>query len=68
MRSGTARGMIPAMAERLQISLDLELTEPIRGRASDSAGHEREFSGWLELSAVIEALCRQTLEPKSAPA
>jgi len=45
------------MAERLQISLDVELTDPIQGRVSDGAGHEHEFSGWLEMSSSIEDLC-----------
>jgi hypothetical protein len=39
------------------ISLELELAgDSLSGRASDEAGTQREFSGWLGLVSAIEAL------------
>ena len=39
------------------ISLELSLDgESLTGRATDEAGTEREFSGWLGLMSAIEAL------------
>jgi len=55
MRSGARPPMIGAMAERLHLELELELTEPITGRLIDDGGHERRLTGWLELHAALDA-------------
>jgi hypothetical protein len=50
--------MLAAMQTKTAaISLELSLDgDSLTGRASDGAGTEREFSGWLGLVSAIEAL------------
>ena len=47
------------MATTLQITLELQLTEPISGLIGDSSGALRDFSGWLEMHAAIERICER---------
>jgi hypothetical protein len=42
-------------ADVQRLTIEIEPSEPIRGRLLDSFGATREFRGWLELSAVIES-------------
>jgi hypothetical protein len=46
------------MATRLEISLELELTEPVSGTVRPAGGDEQRFAGWLELNSALERLCR----------
>lgn len=58
MCGGPPAPMLRCMkTESAAISLELDVAgDSLSGRASDGAGVEREFSGWLGLIAAIEAL------------
>ena len=53
------------MAETLEISLQLELTDPISGELRLRNGPEQHFDGWLELNATLEHLHRTAREAES---
>jgi len=47
----------PSGNRSLRLSMEIELdAEPIRGAVSISDGDRRPFTGWLGLSAALEAL------------
>jgi hypothetical protein len=54
--------MMNPVAPRVQIHLDLVLSEPVSGILHGPDGHESAFSGWLELNAMIERLCSHARE------
>ena len=58
MRRAPAWPMLLAMeSTRVHISLELDLEgDTLSGQASDGAGSERDFLGWLGLVAAIDAL------------
>jgi len=45
------------MPARLQITIDLELTEPVSGSLAVAGEPHAHFSGWLELHSALEAIC-----------
>ncbi len=45
------------MHQRLQLWLALEpASDPIKGSLSAQHGEQREFEGWIEFAAVLQAL------------
>jgi hypothetical protein len=46
------------MPSSVHLKLQLELTEPVTGAVSD-ADKRREFCGWLEMHAAVEAFCAE---------
>ena len=42
-------------ASRIEVEVQLGL-DPIRGRVFDRSGSARRFSGWIELTSLLEAL------------
>jgi len=62
MRSGLAPGKIAPMATALEVSLRLELTDPISGELRPPDGPEQHFDGWLELNSTLERLYRGARE------
>ena len=50
--------------DHLHIDLDLEVgSEPIRGRLGHDPDTPREFYGWIEFAAALEALMAKAEEP-----
>ena len=64
------REQSPLVKDRVAMRLTLDLVpgaEPIAGVLRDSAGREREFSGWLGLAAALEVLAPGEAEPAKSP-
>lgn len=52
----------------MHIELDLELgSDPIRGRLGQQPETPREFYGWIEFAAAIEALMAERDGERAAP-
>jgi hypothetical protein len=47
----------------LQITIDLELTEPVSGSLAVAGEPPASFSGWLELHAALEEICASPPQP-----
>lgn len=45
------------MAQHLHLELDLDPGEPIAGTLTGADGVEWSFIGWLDLLAVLDAVC-----------
>jgi hypothetical protein len=68
MRTAPRRRIITRMTRTLRLSLELELTDPIRGMIIGPDHEPRDFSGWLEMHAAIEAACTRALsQSRSEP-
>jgi hypothetical protein len=50
------------MAEHVQVTLELELTDPISGRLLGADGEERDFSGWLQMLSALEMISADARE------
>jgi hypothetical protein len=60
-------GRVSINPRHLHVEIDLELdTDPIRGRLGLTPGSPREFYGWIELAAALEALRKPPPEPVGA--
>jgi len=68
MRSGLAPGKIAPMATALEVSLRLELTDPISGELRPPDGPGEHFAGWLELNSTLERLYRSAREAEAGRA
>ena len=52
----------------LHVDLDLELgSDPIRGSLGFDPDHPRQFRGWIELAAALEALRNPPAASAAAP-
>ncbi len=49
--------MLRSMPTRLQVTIDLELTEPVSGSLAVTGERPASFSGWLELHSALELIC-----------
>ena len=56
------------LPEHMRIELDLELgSDPIRGRLGQEPETPREFCGWIEFAAALEALMAGRDGERAAP-
>ena len=56
------------LPEHMRIELDLELgSDPIRGRLGLDPEMPREFYGWIELAAALEALIAERAGERATP-
>lgn len=58
--------MLRFMPTRLQITIDLELTEPVSGSLGLSGESPASFSGWLELHSALELICACAAVPRKS--
>jgi len=56
--------MLRGMPARLQITIDLELTEPVSGSLAVTGEPPASFSGWLELHSALEEICACAAVPR----
>lgn len=60
MRAPTARREDRAMSSPTpvrRLTIELDATTPVRGRVLVEVGISTAFAGWLDLMAVLQALC-----------
>lgn len=50
------------VAAPVNLTLELKPTAPVRGVVTVAAGERREFTGWLEMHAAVEALWQDAHE------
>jgi hypothetical protein len=46
-------------AAHVELELELELTDPIKGLLRERGKRDRPFDGWLELLSALEAVCTE---------
>ncbi len=56
--------MLRLVPTRLQITIDLELTEPVSGSLAVRGEPPASFSGWLELHSALELICACAAVPR----
>jgi len=52
------------MPDQVQITIDLELTQPVSGSLAVAGEPAARFSGWLELHAALEEICACAARPR----